>query len=247
MTAAKVLLPVRVPELGPSLGKVITGTGRDPAGLQLDAVRHHLATRLFDTAGEARRLAARDERQAALAAVGRTAWLEAWEEAVAGVAELLGAQIEDRLRAAALHARMPRRRLARLLPDATARRALVARLGGTGVGLVPALDLLERRAEAALGATGLDRDVMDGWQEALRTAGRRLDAAWIALEETVEREWAHWERLAAEIAAWRKPWWPVVATGAIVLAGAVWLGLVLGGYLAAPGWFAAAWAMVFGS
>ena len=234
MTAVRTRLPIRVPELGPSLGKVITGTGRDPGGFQLDHERHHLATRLFDAAGEARRLAARDERQAAVTTVGRTAWLEAWEEAVAAVADRMNSRIEETLWGAGRSARMPKRRLRRHFPDEDARRGLLARLGAAGVGLVPALDALDRCADAAVAATGLDRDAMTSWQDALRTAARRLDAAWIALEESVEHEWGQWERAAADIGRWRKPWWPVVLVGVLVTAAAVWIGLVLGGYVTAP-------------
>jgi len=246
MTTVRTRLPIRVPELGPSLGKVITGTGRDPGGFQFDVVRHQLATRLFDAAGEARRLAARDERQAAVAAVGRAAWLEAWEETIAAVADQVNVRIERMLGDEARYARMPKRRLRRHLPDEDARRGLLARLGAAGVGLVPALDELDRCAEAAVAATGLDRDAMTAWQDALRTAARRLDAAWIALEESVEREWVQWKRVDAEIGQWRKPWWPVLAASAVVMALALWIGLVLGGYVRAPAPLENIWAEATG-
>jgi hypothetical protein len=161
--------------------------------------------------------------------------LEAWEEAVAAVADQVTERIEETLWVEARVARMPRRRLRRRLPDDEARRGLLARLGAAGVALVPALDTLERCAVAAVTATGLDRDAMNAWQDALRTAARRLDAAWIALEDTVEHEWAQWEAVAADVGRWRRPWWPVLAVGVVVLALAVWIGLVFGGYAAAPG------------
>ena len=245
MTSPKLLLPLRIPELGPSLGKIVTGTGRDPGGLGLDAIRYRLTTRLFEAAGEARRLASRDERQAAVATVGRTMWLEAWEEAVAGVAELLLARIAGRLDAEARAVRMPKRRRQRLQLDPAQQGALAARLGSAGAGLVAALDLLEERAAPALGATALERETVDAWQEALATAARRLEAAWLELEEAIESEWRHWERVADAVARWRKPLWPVLIVGCIVIVGAAWLGLVMGGYIAAPVWLQDAWRWVF--
>ncbi|NIM49445.1 MAG: hypothetical protein GTN78_02160 [Gemmatimonadales bacterium] len=246
MTSPKLLLPLRIPELGPSLGKVITGTGRAPGGLHLDTLRYRLATRLIEDAGEARRLAGREERHAAVAALGRTAWLEAWEEAVSGVAHLLIARIGTRLEAEARAVRMPRSRRRRLELNAAERRALTARLGSTGASLIPALDALEQRAGPALDASALERAKVEAWQDALKTAARRLEAAWLELEDAIDSEAERWRQVAEDVARWRKPWWPVVVVGAVALAVAVWLGLVFGGYLEAPGWFARWWQGVFG-
>lgn len=245
MTSSQLLLPLRIPELGPSLGKIVTRTGRDPGGLELDAIRHRLTTRLFEAAGEARRLASRDERRAAVATVGRTMWLEAWDEAVAGVAELMLARISARLDAEAKAVRMPKRRRLQLQLGAAQQGALTARLGSAGAALVPALDLLEERAAPALGATALEREVMEAWRDALTTAARRLEAAWLELEDAIEAEWSHWERVAGEVARWRKPLWPVLTVGAVAIVGAAWLGLVMGGYIAAPPWLQDAWSWVF--
>jgi molybdenum-dependent DNA-binding transcriptional regulator ModE len=245
VTSPKLLVPLRVPELGPYLGKVITGTGRDPGGLDLDALRYRLATRVIEAAGESRRLAARDEREAALAGLGRAVWLEAWEEAVAGVAELLAIRISGSLAAEARAAGMPGRRRRKLEFGPAEEGALAARLGSAGAELVPLLDLLEERINPALSATALERDAMAEWQEALTTSARRLEAAWLELELAVEVEELRWRRVADEVAAWRKPLWPVVLVIVPALGVAVWLGLVLGGYLDAPGWFASAWRFLF--
>lgn len=246
MTNPKLLIPLRVPEVGPSLGRLVTGTGRRPGGLALDAARVRLVTRLFDAAGEARRLAANGEREAALAAVGRSTWLDAWEDTVGAVAALLLEQIDARLERAAVAARMPRRlRSAARLEDAESG-AVTARLGSVGAGLVPALDRLETAATRLRGATALERDALLGWQEALLTAGRRLEAAWVALEDRVESELVHWNGIAAGIASWRPSLWPVVALTVPALVAAVWLGLVLGGWIAAPAWLGRIWEAVFG-
>jgi hypothetical protein len=246
MTNPKLLIPLRVPELGPYLGKIVTGTGREPGGLDLDAWRYRLATRVIESAGEARRLAAREERQAALAAVGRTAWLEAWEETVAGVAELLLGRATAWLDAAAAAVRMPPHRRERLALGAAEQGALAARLGSAGAALVPALDRLEEHAAAALQATALERGELEAWQESLATCARRLEAAWLELEEAVDAEVARWRRVVGEVSRWRKPLWPVVLVGAIALAAAVWLGLVLGGYIGLPRWLVEGWGRVMG-
>jgi hypothetical protein len=246
MSAATTLLPLRVPELGPYLGKVVSGTGRTPGGIRLDAVRLRLATRLFASAGEARRLAARDERKAAVAAIGRSVWLEAWEDAVAGTATLLAERVAVQLEAECRAARLPRRYRRRLLPGSDDRRALAARIGSAGAVLVPAADEIERCAGAAVEATGLTPGNVATWQDALRAAGRRLEAAWLGLEDAVEREAARWQLVADEVARWKRPLWPVMAVGAAVTAAAAWLGLVLGGYVPAPAWLTAVWTGVTG-
>jgi hypothetical protein len=244
MTGAKVLLPLRVPELGPYLGKVVSGTGREPGGLRLDGVRVRLAGRVFEAAGEARRLAARDRRDAAVAAIGRTRWLEAWEEAVGGAATLLLDRSQAHLGAEMRAVRLPARLRRRLVPSAEDRAALSARLGAAGAVLIPSLDEIERTQSAALAATGLERQAVAAWQDALCAAGRRLEAAWLALEDAVEQEAAHWQRVAADVRAWRPSLWPMVLGATVVTGGAVWLGLVMGGYLAAPRWLQALWGLV---
>lgn len=246
MTHAQLLLPLRIPELGPALGKLVTGTGSDPAGLVLDGIRYRLVTRVMEQAAEARRLAARGERAAAVAAVGRTAWLEAWEEAVTAVADLLLQQVAARLTGAAAVARIPKRRRRRLGPGPTERRALAARLGSAGAVLVAVLDALERCASGACDATPLERGQMDAWGEALTAAARRLEAAWLALEDAVEAESERWDRVVQQTAAWRKPLWPVFVTGTVLLPPAIWLGLVVGGYVAPPPWLAQIWETLLG-
>lgn len=240
MTSPQLLLPLRLPELGPHLGRLVTGTGRAPGGLRLDGVRDRLVTRLIESAGEARRLAARDERDAALATVGRATWLAAWEDAVGQTADLLVDRVSRRLQAEARAVRMPRRR--RPVVDDRDHRAIVARLGSSGGGLVAALDALEERAAAAARATALERADVQGWQDALTACARRLEAAWLALEDAVDREWQGWGAVADGIARWRRSLWPVYVVGVALVAVAVGLGLVLGGYVPAPTWLRRIWA-----
>jgi hypothetical protein len=246
VSGADTLLPLRIPELGPYLGRIVSGTGRTPGGLHLDAIRLRLATRIFESAGEARRLAARENRPAAVQAIGRDAWLAAWEEAVGSTVSLLMERARAQLDAEAHAIRLPRRRRKRLAPGADVARAAGARLGSAGTGLVEALDRLERCAGAAIAATGLDSGAMAAWQRALRLAGRRLEATWLALEDEVEREAARWQREADVVASWRRPVRGTVLLGALGAAVALWLGLILGGYLPAPGWLAELWSEVMG-
>jgi hypothetical protein len=246
MTSPRLLVPLRVPELGPYLGKLVTGTGSDPGGIEMEVPRYRLATRVIECAGEARRLAARDERQAALATLGRAAWMEAWDEAVAGAAELVVERVTARLEAEALAVGMPQRIRIELVEDASRQGAMAARFGTAGVELIPALDQLEERAASALGATSPERGEVGAWQDALTLAARRLEAAWLELEKGVAAEVFRWDRVGEGVSRWRRPLWPVAAAGAAALAVAVWLGLVFGGYVDAPGWLAAAWGTVFG-
>ena len=97
MTSPKLLLPLRVPELGPSLGKLVTGSGRDPGSLGLDAIRFQLVTRMIESAGEARRLAGSEERSAAIFALSPVFWLTAWEETVNAVAGALTDRVSSRI------------------------------------------------------------------------------------------------------------------------------------------------------
>jgi hypothetical protein len=77
------------------------------------------------------------------------------------------------------------------------------------------------------------------WQDALRAAARRLEAAWLALETAVAEERLRWAIETDAIAQWRPALWPVILLWTPLAAGLIWLGLVLGGYLPAPAWLAA--------
>jgi hypothetical protein len=240
VTSPHLLLPLRLPEIGPHLGKLVTGTDRTPGGVRLDAVRERLVTRLIDAAGEVRRLSARGEREAALHALDRTSWLSAWEEAVTRATELLVERVSRRLEAEARAVRMPPRLRPKL--DEREQRGMQARIGSAGADLVAALDRLEACAGEALGATPQERDAMEAWQAAITACARRLEAAWLALEDALEREAARWEAVADAVAKWRRSLWPVVLVGAVLAGAATWLGLVLGGYVPPPRWLERVWA-----
>jgi hypothetical protein len=139
---------------------------------------------------------------------------------------------------------MPRRLRRRVGLDAAEVRGLTGRLGAAGAGLVSALDDLQIRGQALVTAAATDRGALDEWQRTLLTAARRLEAAWLALEEQLADETARWREAVALVAAWRRPLWPVAAAGVPAIAAAVWLGLVLGGYLRPPDWLQRAWSLL---
>ena len=83
----KIPMPLRVPELAPSLGRLVVPRRQTEPWVPLDDIREELATRIIELAGEARGAAAREEREQVLEALGRRAWLVAWERAVRRSAE----------------------------------------------------------------------------------------------------------------------------------------------------------------
>jgi hypothetical protein len=222
------------PELGPSLGRLIDPLPRKPGalGVPLDDIRLALVSGLFDLAGASRSFASSGDRQGAVTSLGRVAWLQLWEKAVTTVAGRIADEANAGLRHAAEESRFPERRLRILNLTDEDVRAIGARLGSGGGPFVAALDALEQAGHAG-GAKDADR-AATAWQAELGAAARRLESAWLALEEGALVEQA---RLAAEIAqvrAWHRPTWPVWLVTALVVTAATYLGLVLGGYLPVP-------------
>jgi len=221
-------IAVSVPELGPSLGRLATHASHDAScWAELDPIRYQLVTDIFDLAGRAR--AAAEPRQR-IAALGPDGWSAAWDRAVAAAAESLVRGIDSRLRAAAIEARLARRRRRAVAVAPAEARAILVRLGAGAGPLLAALDALRQEGAAADGAA------TEGWEHALTTAARRLEAAWISLEEGIKREQAGWSSEIERIRSWRRPWWPVLVVGSLLFGAAIYLGLVIGGFLAAPDW-----------
>src|SRR5438046_10361786 len=134
---------------------------------------------------------------------------------------------------------MPRRLRRRRLLTGPEKRAIAARLAAGGEPLVAALDALDAVRTRVREASVLDKAAHAEWQEALRTAARRLEAAWLALETQVADEHRRWADEIDAVARWRPSLWPLVALWTPLGVALVWLGLVLGGYLPAPAWLAA--------
>lgn len=244
MTSPKLLIPVRVPELGPALGKLLTGTGQSVPDPTLDRYRVAMLGRLIEAAGEARRLAAGGARPDAIRALGLDLWLEVWDRTVNGIARELVERVNRQLDAEARAVRMPRRLRRRVALDAAEVRGLTGRLGAAGAGLVAAVDDLQAMGVRLETATATDRAALDEWQRALLTAARRLEAAWLALEDQLAEETDRWREAVGLVAAWRRPLWPVAVVAVPALTVAGWLGLILGGYARAPGWLQRAWSLL---
>lgn len=239
MTAPlRILMPLRVPELAPPLGRLIVPRRLEAPWVLLDDVREGLATDIILLAGEARRAGAREARDNVLTTLGAANWRMAWEKAVRTVAERVGDQLDAAIERAAWRVRMPRRRWRKRLITGNERRAIAARLSYGGGPLIQALETLDAAADAARAASVTDHDALQQWQQALNASARRLEAAWLALEEAVAAERARWEGELEEILAWRRSRWPVVILWVPCFAVLVWLGLVLGGYLDGPSWLA---------
>ena len=231
-------MPLRVPELAPSLGRVIVTQRREAPWVPLDDIREELATAVLELAGEGRGAAAREDRAQVLEVTGRRAWAAGWDRAVRRAAARVADALDAEIARTALQVRLPRRRLRRQQLANAEKRAIAARLGTGGAAFVAALDELDQAAIRVQGATVLDKDAHADWQEALRTAARRVEAAWLALELEVEEERRRWTAEIETLSRWRPPLWPIALLWAPVAAVLVWLGLILGGYLPAPAWLA---------
>jgi len=225
----KLLMPLRVPELAPSLGRIVVPRRLFDPWVPLDDIREELATRVLELGGDGRDAAAREaasqDRARILEVTGRRAWAAAWEHAVrragARVADALDAEITRTAR----QVRLPRRRLRRRLLSNAEKRAIVARLGTGGGTFVAALDALETAAGRVADASVLEKDAHAEWQ--------------VALEAEVEEERARWTPEFDAVAAWRPPLWQIFVVWTPLSIILIWLGLILGGYLPAPAWLAA--------
>ena len=200
----------------------------------MEDIRIALVSQLFELAGDARRWAAEGDRELALATLSKGAWEAAWQRAVDGVSERAAQAVSDRLLAAGAEARLPQRRARALVLDPDEVKAIGARLNLGGPALAVALAELDRSAHQVR-SDRAPREAVAGWEEALMTTARRLEAAWLALEEALGREWRDWAVEVEEVRAWRRPLWPLVAIGSALFLIAGYLGLVLGGYLPVPG------------
>ncbi|MEE8250852.1 MAG: hypothetical protein V3R24_03845 [Gemmatimonadales bacterium] len=240
------LVPIRVPELGPSLGKMVSAEVRSGGRIAFDGLRLRIVTKLFESAGDARRLAAAGERRAAVSALGRETWLNVWDQAVSDVVDAVVQHVSHDIETAANEARMPQRRRGELALSDYDKHVLKSRLGSTGASLVGAVNDLDEAVGIVENATVDQRDALERWQRAVVQCARRLAESWERLEEMTSAELVHWRELASKVSRWRRSVTPVVIVVVVGEAVAIWLGLVLGGYLEAPAWFSALWQLVFG-
>src|SRR5207249_1787878 len=106
VSTVKIPMPLRVPELAPSLGRVVVPRRVAEPWVPIDDIRETLATRVLELAGEARAAAAGEDRERVLDAVSRRAWLAAWEQAVRRVADRVIEALDGRIERAARRVRM---------------------------------------------------------------------------------------------------------------------------------------------
>ncbi|MGH7517389.1 MAG: hypothetical protein ACREOC_07950 [Gemmatimonadales bacterium] len=223
-----------VPELGPALGRLTARAGPASEGrVPLHDLRLQLVTSVFEHAGAARGFG--DDPAAATSALNRSAWLGAWEDTIAAVAQRLADHVERQLESAAAESRLPRKQRARLSLGESDRRGIAGRLGAGSLPFLRSLDALERAIPAACATGARGEAGLQEWREALLAVARRLESAWIAVEDAAAREPAVWAPAIERVRAWRRPTWPVWAATALVLLAAAYVGLVLGGYLPATG------------
>ncbi len=214
--------PVVLPELGPALGRLVHPAAAVGIDALLAPVRLALVTRLLAAAGTARVALRAGEASAAAAALAPAVWADLWDTAAEEAATLLIQRVDDRITAAAVTARMPARRADRQRVTPSEHRAIHARLGaGAGAMLRTAGELGQVTGAA--------------WSEQVLATARRMESAWAALTAAAERELAEWEPDIQLVAAWRRARWPLWTFTVVVLAVALYAGLMLGGFLPVPG------------
>ena len=222
-----------IPELGGPLGRVASTRHSQSGDPPLDAIRLALATDLFEAAGHARQaMVAKDHAEAA-SALARSVWTSAWERAVAAASAAFTDRLAERFGDAARRSRMPGPMLKRCLPTEAERMTIAAHLGkGTGR-LDNALEALEVAGNALAEGRGGEPDLVR-WTAAVDLAARRVEAAWIDLEEAAAKERERWHREVQAVAGWRRPSWPLWVLTLVLVSLAVYLGLVFGGFVPPP-------------
>jgi len=218
-------VPPALPELGPYLGRLADPTRRfEYPSLGLDQIRLQLVTDLFELASSAREFLLIGDGEGARSALDRSVWLDAWRTTAARAADQTASAIEERLERAAERSGFPRRRLRGLLPTPVDRAALLAKLEAAGIPL-------EDRLARGFGSAG-----GEAWWDAVRLAATAVEDSWDQLEEVVRHELAGAEEEARRIERWRPSAAPKLAALGAAIAAAVWLGLVIGGFLPGPKW-----------
>lgn len=222
-----------VPELGPALGRLTARTSTTRSTVPLDDLRLELVSTIFEHAAAAR--AFDTDAAAAASALNRATWLGAWETTVAGVAARLAERVERELQGAAVESRVPPRRRAELRLTDADRRAIAGRLGSGSLAFLRSLDALERLVPAVSSSGTRAAGAIAEWQEALLSVARRLESAWLAVEDAAAREPGVWAESIESVRRWHRPRWPLWVTTAVVLLVAGYVGLVFGGYLPTAG------------
>ncbi len=229
---------LEIPELGPYLGRLVAPpvieTGQRH-WIPLEDIRYELVTGVFVRSGEAREWCAADDPDLTIATLGRSAWLGLWEQCTrrGEPARLAGDQRSARSgRGGIPHAAPIAQPACRWDPM---RSSLSTRDWMPGAAPFGRRSTGSRSAAHAARAAQGKGPAAETWSNLLTIVARRLESAWLGLEEAAEKEWVRWARDVEEVRAWRRPLWPLVLISLLIVATATYVGLLLGGYLPVPG------------
>lgn len=142
------------------------------------------------------------------------AWLDAWQEASAGAVTRTLALIGEMAAAAARRSRAPARVTAVARPDPDDRRMIQARIDSAGMPLEEAVSV----------------------SAPVSRLGGALEESLLELERQVGSVMSEWLPRIGALEAWRRPVGPLWVATAAVAGLALLLGLMVGGYVPAPGW-----------
>jgi hypothetical protein len=145
-------------------------------------------------------------------------WVRIWRETATEWAGAVLEDASDALRRAATRSRLPGARLAALLPDSESHQVLVERICAEAMAL-------EDLAGEPLGPA------------TTRRRGATLAAAWEGAAALVAAERARWQERAGTIAAWRRPWRPLLLVAVVLVPAVVLAALWIGGWVPTPSWF----------
>jgi hypothetical protein len=129
---------------------------------------------------------------------------------------------------------MPRAYLTRWTPTEPEQRAINAHLGKGTRRLGLALEELTAVATRVRDHDAVGPAEFAGWTKAIDLCARRVEAAWIELLEAADKERSRWSVEVERVRQWRRPRWPMWLLSGLLVAAAVYLGLVFGGFVEPP-------------
>lgn len=150
---------------------------------------------------------------------GGETWVDAWREASGSLAADFLTSVSAALEEAASFSRYPASRLAAAQPTETDRERLLQQLLAEGFEL--------ERLESSAAGSAIDRQ-----------RGAALESAWERAIGVLQRERPRWEGEISAVRAWQRPWGPLLLGSVPVLCIALLIASWLGGWIAAPEWFA---------
>jgi hypothetical protein len=217
--------PGLVPELGPALGRLTAlpgaPVGAPPAPrVELSDIRLAMVGRIFDVAASARGALDGDGAAEILSPERLRA---EWDRAAGQVADRTIGAVGAALLSAGVRSGVGGRLLKRAALSKEEGALLRARLLGAGVPFIDGLTALD------VAETGSDE-----WREAVIASMRRLETAWLAMEQRALVEERAWDPEVRRLAEWRPSPWPRRIVASVVVVVCLYAGLVLGGYLPVP-------------